>query len=284
MTLLEAMENLGTVLGAALILFLPFELWQRQRRGMLNWASIREMGASLSPLLPTLALAGVVTTFVTALFTGAYSLAPFPIPTTLWSAIACVLLIDFIYYWDHRCAHRVRLYWAVAHSVHHSSRQYDQTTGLRVSAVDGFLSPWFYTPALLIGFHPLLVVASFGLILAYQQWIHTETIGKLGWLDRIFNSPSNHRVHHGSQAQYLDKNYGAILIIWDRMFGTYEAEDEPVAYGLTEPLMTANPIMVHFSESVKLAKDLVAAPSWRVRLKMLMLPPGDVLIDDRDAG
>jgi sterol desaturase/sphingolipid hydroxylase (fatty acid hydroxylase superfamily) len=145
---------------------------------------------------------------------------------------------------------------------------------LRISAIDGFLSPWFYTPALLIGFHPLLVVASFGLILAYQQWIHTETIGKLGWFDRVFNSPSNHRVHHGSQPQYLDKNYGAILIIWDRLFGTYEPEGEPVVFGLTEPLGTANPLAVHFSEAVKLVKDPVAARSWRVRLKLLVLPPG----------
>jgi sterol desaturase/sphingolipid hydroxylase (fatty acid hydroxylase superfamily) len=273
MTLLGAMGIAGTALGAAFFLFIPFELWQRHRRGTLNWASMREMGASLSPLLPTLALGGLVTAFVTALWTGAYSLALFKIPITPLSAAACVVLIDFLYYWDHRCAHRVRLYWAISHSVHHSSHQYDQTTGVRISAVDGFISPWFYTPALLIGFHPLLVVASFGVMLAYQQWIHTETIGKLGWFDRIFNSPSNHRVHHGSQLQYLDKNYGAILIIWDRMFGTYEAEVEPVIFGLTEPLNTANPIAVHFSEGVKLGKDLIAARSWRVRLKMLLLPP-----------
>jgi sterol desaturase/sphingolipid hydroxylase (fatty acid hydroxylase superfamily) len=277
MTLLDAMETIGMMLGAALFLFLPFELWQRRRKGTLNWRSIREMAASVSPLLPTLALSGGVTAFVTALFTGAYSFALFEIPITPLSAIACVALIDFFYYWDHRCGHRVRLYWAISHSVHHSSNQYDQTTGLRISAVDGFLSPWFYTPALLIGFHPLLVVASFGLILAYQQWIHTETIGKLGWFDRVFNSPSNHRVHHGSQPQYLDKNYGAILIIWDRIFGTYEPEGEPVVFGLTEPLGTSNPVAVHFSEAIKLVKDMVAARSWRVLLKMLLLPPGAVI-------
>jgi sterol desaturase/sphingolipid hydroxylase (fatty acid hydroxylase superfamily) len=274
MSQLQFLDWVSIALGLALVVFLPLELWQRHKAGKLSWASMREMGASVSPLIPTILLGGIVTTFILWLFTNAGNLAPWKIPTTPITILACILLVDFSYYWDHRCGHRVNLYWSVSHSVHHSSGQYDQTTALRISAIDGFISPWFYTPVILIGFEPLLVGSCLGFILAYQQWIHTETIGKLGWFDRYFNSPSNHRVHHGSQPQYIDKNYGAILIIWDRIFGTYEPEGEDVVYGLITPLTSANPITVHISEGVKMVKELASATSWRKRVSILWRPPG----------
>lgn len=274
MSILDWLDTLSLALLAAFFLFLPLELWRLWRRRSLDWAAIREMLASASPYLPTLALNGVTLAFIGALFTAAALLSLWHIPVTWPSAIACLVLVDLLYYVDHRCGHRIGLYWAISHSVHHSSPQFDQTTGLRISFIDGFLSPWFYLPAILIGFDPLLVGVCLGLVLAYQQWIHTETVGRLGWFDRVFNSPSNHRVHHGAQAKYLDKNYGAILMLWDRLFGTYQAEEEAPRYGLVTPINSANPITVHGAELLALWRRMRRERSWRRRAALLWLPPG----------
>jgi sterol desaturase/sphingolipid hydroxylase (fatty acid hydroxylase superfamily) len=266
-------DLLGAALGALLAIFLPIELFKRWRAGRLNRSSILEMLASISPLIPTLMINSLVIGFITLVFGIAASLQPWSIKTTPFTAVLAVLLVDFLYYIDHRCGHRIRLYWAISHSVHHSSPQYDQTTGLRISFIDGFLSPWFYLPAVMIGFDPMLVAASLGFILAYQQWIHTETIGKLRWLDPWLNTPSNHRVHHGSQPQYLDKNYGAVLMVWDRLFGSYEPENEPVQYGLTQAIGSHHPIAVHFCEWIRLWRDLCSVKNFRELLLILWREP-----------
>jgi sterol desaturase/sphingolipid hydroxylase (fatty acid hydroxylase superfamily) len=273
MTSVTALERASVVFSLAFFLLLPFELRARWRQRTLDGRSIREMLASASPFLPTLLLAGATTAFITALFRATSSLAIAHIATTPLSAILCVVLCDFLYYLDHRAGHRLRLYWAVSHSVHHSSPQYDQTTALRVSAVDGFTSPWFQLPAVIVGFDPLLVLASLGFIVTYQQWIHTESIGKLRWLDGIFNTPSNHRVHHSSLPEHLDKNYGGVLIVWDRLFGTYAPETGPVVYGLTTPIESCNPVTVHLHELRALWRDLRQTPSAVERLKLLVLGP-----------
>jgi sterol desaturase/sphingolipid hydroxylase (fatty acid hydroxylase superfamily) len=264
----------AAALSLAIIVVLPVELWRLHRARRLDRATLKEMAASAGVLLPALATGGVVLAFVTALWGAADALTPWRIPTTWWSAALCLVLVDFLFYWDHRVAHRVRAIWAVTHSVHHSSSRFDQTTGLRVSFLDGFTSPWFYLPAVFAGFDPLLVAACFGLMLAYQQWLHTETIDRLGWFDRVFNSPSNHRVHHGSQPRYLDKNYGGILILWDRLFGTWEPESEPSVYGLTTPIRSSHLWTVHVAEARSLWRDLRRAGSWRERLRLMLAPPG----------
>ncbi len=262
-----------TLLGALLFVFLPIEIWRRWRQGRLNKQSFLEMLASASPLLPTLLTGSIVASFIGSLYGFVSQYAIWSIPTNAWTILLAILLVDFLYYWDHRCGHVFRPYWAIAHSVHHSSEQYDQTIGLRISFVDGFISPWFYLPALCIGFDPLLVLTALGVILAYQQWIHTETIGKLRWFDGWLNTPSNHRVHHGAQPQYLDKNYGAILILWDRWFGTYQAEVEPVRYGLTTPINSKNPWHVHTREAVLWIKDIARAPNLLEGLRRALLMP-----------
>jgi sterol desaturase/sphingolipid hydroxylase (fatty acid hydroxylase superfamily) len=255
----DRLELAGTAMGAALAVLLPVELWRRWRAGRLDRAAVLEMLACASPVLPTLLATGAVIAWVTAVYGTAASLAPWRIPTNAGTALLALAVVDFLYYWDHRCAHRVRPYWAFCHSVHHSSPQYDQTVGLRISFLDGFVSPWFYVPAVLIGFDPLLVLGAFVVILGYQQWIHTETIGSLPWLDGWLNTPANHRVHHGTQPQYLDRNYGAVLIVWDRLFGTYAPEREPVLYGLSQPLRSSNPWHVHTIEAARLLADLRGA-------------------------
>lgn len=275
MTLTSGFEYLSLVLAIApFFVLLPLELVRRAKRAPIDRGLISEQLASASPLLPTLLTSGAVAGFVTSLFSWAQAQAPWHIASRPVSALACLLLVDFLYYWEHRLSHRIRVLWAVSHSVHHSSPLLDQTTGLRVSFIDGFVSPWFYLPAVLIGFEPKLVIACFLLMVGYQQWLHTELVGRLPRFDRIFNSPANHRVHHAMQAQYLDKNYGGILIVWDRLFGTYEPEAEPPRYGLTTPIGSANPLRVHAAEAVVLLRDLRAQRGVLAGLRLLLRPPG----------
>ncbi|MBS2011434.1 MAG: sterol desaturase family protein [Deltaproteobacteria bacterium] len=256
MPITDLLAHIAFVFESVFFVILPIELWSLWRRRQLDRATLREMAASASPFLPTLLLAGVTTAFISWLFHAASAFSFTSIPTTPATAVACLVLCDLLYYVDHRAGHRIRLYWAVSHSVHHSSPRYDATTSLRVSVVDGYTSPWFQIPAVLVGFHPVLVFACFGVIIAYQTWIHTETVARLGWLEGVLNTPSNHRVHHSSLPEHLDKNYGGILIVWDRLFGTYAAETEPVTYGLTTPLASTHPVDVHFSEARRLLDDL----------------------------
>ncbi|MDX2092823.1 MAG: sterol desaturase family protein [Kofleriaceae bacterium] len=258
-TILTVLFAAAAILAGAFLVILPIELIWLRRRGALTWARLKEMLASASPTAIALLVEGVSVALALAVFGAVAELSPWEIPITWWSALLGLIAVDFLYYWDHRAGHRIRLYWAVSHSVHHSSPHYDQTTGLRVSFVDGFIAPLFYWPLALIGFPPILIVAVFAVSIAYQQWIHTEAIGKLRWLDPWLNTPSNHRVHHGSQPGYLDKNYGGVLMIWDRLFGTYTAETEPVRFGLTRPIESANPWVVHTAELTRLAKDLQAS-------------------------
>ncbi len=267
-------NDLSLPLSMLFLLLLPLELLRRHRAGTLTRASLFELGASTSPMILTLMMSAWTLSFITALFLFAAQFAVWTIETSWLSALAAIVLVDFLYYIDHRCGHEIRLYWAVSHSVHHSSTQYDQSTGFRVSFIDGFLSPWFYLPAVLIGFNPLLVASALGFIIAYQQWLHTETIGKLSWLDPWLNTPSNHRVHHGSQPQYLDKNYGAVLMLWDQFFGTYAVEKEAVVFGITNPINSHNPVAVHLCELIRLVRDLRTSSSTRDWLAYLYQPPG----------
>lgn len=247
-------------------------LWLAYRRH-LNKQRIFEMLASFSPFIPAVLVEILTFTALIALYYAVSSLAPWPIPLSAGSAVLALVLVDFIYYWEHRWSHQIRVLWALDHSVHHSSPDFNLFTAYRVSFVAQFFSPLFYLPLLLLGLHPVLVLSGLAFNLAYQTWVHTEMIDKLGWLEKIFNTPSNHRVHHGADPKYLDKNYGAILIIWDRLFGTYQAEEERPRYGLTQPLHSVNPLNVHFHEAGKLLRDLRAARSGNEMLGYLFKRP-----------
>jgi sterol desaturase/sphingolipid hydroxylase (fatty acid hydroxylase superfamily) len=264
-------------IGTLPFLLLPLEFWRLHQAKALGKRTWLEIVANFSPLIPVLATSAMVIAFVTWLYTSVAALAPYDLPVNIVTFVAAILLVDFIYYWDHRVGHRVRLIWAISHSVHHSSPIFNQTTSVRISFIDGFISPWYYAPLVFLGFDPLLVVSAFGFVLAYQQWIHTETIGKLGWFDWVFNSPSNHRVHHGSQTQYLDKNYGGILMIWDHMFGTYQHEGEPVRYGLVEQIESVNPITVHLAETYRFVRMFKTLATWRKRIRFAFSGPDKVV-------
>ena len=256
--------------GALLVIEL---LWLVYRR-RLNKSRVFEMLASYSPFIPAVVIEVVTGTALIALYFWVYSLVSWEIPVSAWSALLVVILVDFVYYWEHRWAHEVRVLWALYHSVHHSSCDYNLGTAFRVSFVDQFFSPLFYLALVALGFHPALVLSGLVFMLAYQTWIHTEMVGKLGWLEKIFNTPSHHRVHHGSDVKYLDRNYGAILIIWDRLFGTYQVEQERPCYGLTDPLNSVNPLKVHFHEAIKLIRDLSSVRSSREVCGYLFKRPG----------
>ena len=202
--------------------------------------------------------------------------ALFALPAnSLWVWISALLLYDFCYYWLHRCGHEVNILWA-AHVVHHQSEDYNLSTALRQTGSGVMLGWLFYLPMAVIGY-PLEVFVVVALIdLLYQFWVHTELVGRLGWFDRVFCSPSNHRAHHAVNDRYLDRNYGGILIIWDRLFGSFVEEDDtdPPIYGTRSPLRSWNPLWANVEVYWATMKDAWHARRWRDKLLVWLKPPG----------
>ncbi len=200
--------------------------------------------------------------------------APWHLPATEWYTWVIALVgVDLLFYLYHRIAHRVRLIWAT-HQAHHSSEYFNYATALRQKWNNsGEILMWLPLP--LLGVPPWMVFFSFSLSLIYQFWVHTERIGKL-WrpFEFVFNTPSHHRVHHGMDPEYLDKNYGGILIIWDRLFGSFQQELFRPHYGLTKPVNTFNIWKLQTHEYVSIARDVRAAHTWRDRLGYVFGPPG----------
>ena len=195
-------------------------------------------------------------------------LTPLSIPMIGWTWLLAFLAADFTYYWMHRLEHEHRILWA-SHSVHHSSKDYNLTVGFRLSLVEGLFEWAFLIPMILIGFTPFQAIVGLLLIAQYQHWVHTERVTKLGWLDEVFNTPSVHRVHHGSNRQYLDKNYGGVLMIWDKLFGTFAREEEKVIYGLTRDINTNNPVKITFIEFGNIWQDVMKCRTMRDRLRII---------------
>jgi sterol desaturase/sphingolipid hydroxylase (fatty acid hydroxylase superfamily) len=211
---------------------------------------------------------------VVAVYAGLYELTPLRLdPRDPLTWIALFFADDLAYYWFHRVSHENRVFWA-SHVVHHSSRHYNLSTALRQTWVPMTYLP-FWLPLLLAGFPPWMVLLAQSWSLIYQFGLHTERIGKLPWpLEAVLNTPSHHRVHHGANEQYLDRNYAGILIIWDRLFGSFEPERERVRYGLTKNIETFHPVRVAFHEYIALWHDVRTAPTWRERAGHLWHGPG----------
>ncbi len=197
-----------------------------------------------------------------------YHLSPFEISMNGWTWVLSLLAADFTYYWMHRIEHEHRILWA-NHSVHHSSEDYNLTVSMRLSIIESAIEWIFLIPMILIGFNPFQAILSLVFVAQYQTWIHTERIVKLGWLDEVFNTPSVHRVHHGSNRKYLDKNYGGILMIWDKLFGTFQREEEKVVYGLTKNINSNNPITINFIEYKNIWKDVQQCRTWKDRFRII---------------
>lgn len=192
-----------------------------------------------------------------------------------WEILLLFLGVEFCYYWYHRASHEIRWLWAT-HGVHHSPRYLNLSAAYRLGWT-GWLSGnfLFFAPLCWFGFEPMAIAITLSLNLIYQFWIHTELIPKLGFLEWILNTPSHHRVHHASNPQYIDHNYGGVLIIFDRLFGTFTAEQPNLCltYGLTHPLKSYNPLIIAFHEWNRLFRDLMKAKTWRDRFTVILGRP-----------
>jgi len=223
-------------------------------------------------------LGGVFTkAFTVGIYALAYDhLALWQLPASApWVWIAALVGYDFCYYWLHRAGHRSALFWA-AHVVHHQSEDYNLSTALRQTS-SGFLLGWlFYLPLAVLGVPPLVFAAVALIDLLYQFWVHTQQIGRLGWFDRWFCAPSNHRVHHAVNDRYIDRNYGGIFIVWDRLFGSFQPEldDEPCVYGTRKPLRSWNPLWANLEVYAELVRDSWHTKRWRDKLRVWFAPPG----------
>ena len=201
----------------------------------------------------------------------------FTVPTNTWWGIALLfVVVEFFYYWHHRWGHEIRWLWAT-HAVHHSANRLNFLAAIRLGwtgeVTAGIV---IFAPPILLGFHPLAVFAMLGVNLLYQFWIHSEVIPKLGRIEKVLNTASNHRAHHASNALYLDKNYGGITMIFDQVFGTYQPEvaSEKCRYGLVHPLTSDNPLRIAFQEWIALFRDVFRARGGRERFMRAFGPPG----------
>lgn len=198
----------------------------------------------------------------------------FDMPINAWTLVPLFIGVEFCYYWFHRTSHRVRWFWS-AHVVHHSSERMNMTTAMRQSLLYTLTGWWlFFMPMVLIGVPPAVVFVLYACDLSYQYFVHTESVGKLHpWIEYVFNTPSHHRVHHGRNPQYIDRNYGGVLILFDRWFGTFAEEREKVDYGIVRQVHSTNLIVLNFHEFVDMWRDVLRPGPLALRLRHLWMPP-----------
>lgn len=202
-----------------------------------------------------------------------YELAPFKFPADAWwTWVALFLIDDLAYYWFHRVSHESRIFWNF-HVVHHSSEHYNLSVAVRQSWFTGIAHWMFYAPIMLLGFAPWMFVVMHGFNLIYQFWIHTEFVKRLGWLEYVLNTPSHHRVHHGVNEQYLDRNYAGVLIIWDRLFGSFVEETEKPRYGVIKPVKSFNPIWINTHAWFEMLEAMRMRPSIVGKLRCVFASP-----------
>lgn len=264
----SVIEMIGLVFLLMLVSEAAWDVFSGYRK------SLKETGANIfisivNSVLERLAFGAI---FVVGIF-ASEKLAVSEVSLSWWSWLLAVLLADLTYYWMHRCEHRVRLLWTY-HSVHHSSPEFNFSTALRLAWVEALFTWIFFVPMVVIGFDPAQVIGALAVVIAYQSWIHTEKLGKVRILDAVLNTPSNHRVHHGRNRIYLDKNFGGILIIWDKLFGTYAPETEEVLFGTTKPVGSSNPFVINFSETALMLKEVFRPGPMKLRLGGIFMPPG----------
>ena len=276
-----------TYAGAIFVLLVIIEIWitTKQLKQTYNYS---EAFASIGMGLGVVVINIVCKTFYISLFFFLYKFRLFDFlgPQTFegffdlaWHQqhwYAWVLLFfadDFTFYWLHRFMHEVRVLWA-GHVNHHSSQEYNYATALRQGWWEYIYKYVFWIWLVLLGFHPVMIFFMMQLSLIYQFFIHTELVGKLGFFEKFLNTPSHHRVHHSADIQYLDKNYAGILIIWDKLFGSFEEESFHPKYGLTENIDTKNPLKIATHEMIALSKDISRTKNWKNKFKYLMFGPG----------
>ena len=251
------------------------EAWVLSRRQAYDW---KAMAVSIGDLfLRTAVGIFLPLSIVAPLIALAWQHRIATIALDSWQAVALLFFTqEFCYYWYHRAAHRVRWFWC-NHAVHHSPNELNLAAAYRIGMLGKLTGVGlFFLPMVWLGFAPRVVFATLTLNLLYQFWIHATWIPKLGWMEYVFNTPSAHRVHHAANLDYLDANYGGVLIVFDRLFGSYRPEraDLPCRYGLVQPLRSYNLLQVEFNEWRKLGRDLLGARSAGAVLGYLAMPPG----------
>ena len=240
-----------------------------------EWYNKKDAWASIAMGLGSVVLSLFAKIFYIGIYMWVYdNFRLFTLENVWWVWILLVFADDFSFYWHHRLSHQVRILWA-AHSNHHSAQSYNLAVALRQSWTEMFYKYIFWLWLPLLGFHPIMMFMMMSISLIYQFFLHTEAVGKLGFLEYFMNTPSHHRVHHATNIKYLDKNHAGIFIIWDRIFGTFIEEDEekPI-YGLTQNLDTHNPIRIASYEYEKIWEDLKKPIAWKHRIGYLIQPPG----------
>lgn len=278
-TLLGAQVDWKQVLliGMSPVFLIAFmlEFAVEKRRGRASKFHWREIGANLALGASYQVMEAVMWVALTGgIFAVVYRHRLFDIPVNGWTVLPIFVLVEFCYYWFHRASHRVRWWWS-AHVPHHSGETMNFTTAMRQSLLNAVVGTFvFYLPPVLLGVPPAVVMFMLAVDLSYQYFVHTECVGRLpAWYETIFDTPSNHRVHHGRNSQYIDKNYGGVLIIFDRLFGTYEPEVEPVDYGIPRQIRSYNFLVLNFHEFVDMLRDVFSPGPWRDRLRHLWMPP-----------
>jgi sterol desaturase/sphingolipid hydroxylase (fatty acid hydroxylase superfamily) len=269
-----AMEHPG-VLQAMLLAVLGEYLWRRWRGGYDLGAASASFGVALGQAVIR-PITGIV---LLVIFKAAFDLAPFKLAADDWRTwVAGFMALEFAYYWFHRASHRVRWLWAT-HAVHHSARQLVLPSAIRLGWTEFFSLGWLFFAALnLLGFPPVVVVTLLGLNLIYQFPLHTEAIRKLGPLEWVLNTPSHHRAHHSRDAEFLDCNFGGVLILFDRLFGTFRAEPTGggLNYGLVHDMNSQNPFRIALHEWGRMIADMRRAKDVRAKLRVALSAPGGI--------
>ena len=257
---------------AAFFVLIVIEALAANWRGRFRY-EMRDATASMTIFAGNAVLVTALKGFEYAYFSAFYEYRLFEIGFTPAGWLACIVAIDFFYYWYHRASHEIRFFWA-AHVPHHSSEEYNLTTALRQSWTAPFTRLLFYWPLPVLGIHPAMSLTAGAFLTIYGFWTHTRQIGRLGLLEEVLVTPSHHRVHHGSNPEYLDRNYGNLLIGWDKLFGTFEPERAAVRFGLTKNIHTHNVIRINFHEWVDMIRDAAGARRPGDTLGYLLRGPG----------
>lgn len=255
---------------------LAWSVWSRSKAGLKDAPIYRfnDFIANLGCGIGSQVVGAFTKTFIFAVYLWTYDHCRLlTLPNTALTWVVAFLLVDMLYYWFHRLSHEVNFLWA-AHIVHHQSEEYNLSVALRQSWWQGLFSWWFYLPMAVLGIQPVLIVTVGAINTLYQFWIHTKAIDRMGWLEHVLNTPSHHRVHHGSDPKYLDRNHAGTLIIWDKLFGTFQREEEEPVYGITTPLESWDPVRANFhywGDLIGLAERCRNA--WD-KIRVFLKPPG----------
>jgi len=249
---------------------LEYVISHRQRK---KYYDVRETIGSTLVGLGNVGIGVLIKTLLFFLFLIVYNLVPWRMELSWWSFIPCYIIFDFCSYWAHRISHHLRLLWAT-HVAHHSGEHYNLSISFRLSWVQ-YVKIIFFLPVALIGFHPIIIFVTNQIAILFQFWVHTEYIRKLHpAVEYMFATPSNHRVHHGSQVKYMNKNFGATFIIWDRIFKTHQQEEEQPKYGITHNISRSyDPIEINFREYVDIIRDVKNSTNWKDALFMIFGDP-----------